>query len=398
MISLKSKEDCCGCHACVQVCPHKCIAMTADEEGFVYPGVEASRCVDCGLCEMVCPVINQAQPRQPLECYAAYNRDKEIRLNSSSGGFFSLLAENVIKDGGVVFGAKFNENWDVVHDYTETKEGVSQFRGSKYVQSFMGDCYIKVKRFLEVGRRVLFSGTPCQIAGLRLFLRKDYTNLLTVDIICHGVPSSIVWAKYKQTIETQLGEIGYITFRGKFNGWKNYCFCALNKNVGESYLSSGMLPEKGGVYYSPYKTDDYSKAFLLNYSLRPSCYACPAKQGKSHSDITIADFWGIQHLHPDVDDDCGCNLVLINTSNGCNAVANCDCAKISTSMVEALSYNPSYATSSSKPRYRQMFFRLLANHDIKTINEIIERRQRPSIFRRIASKGKQCIVRLIGSK
>ncbi len=196
MIEIKEKYNCCGCSACVQICPKQCISLSADNEGFLYPQVDTAVCINCGLCEKVCPVINQNEPRMPLEVYAAKNTDEEIRLKSSSGGIFTLLAEHIISEGGVVFGARFNENWEVVHDYTETVEGLESFRGSKYVQSIIGENFKKAKFFLDEGRNVLFSGTPCQVAGLKKFLRKEYENLLTVEVVCHGVPSPMVWHDY----------------------------------------------------------------------------------------------------------------------------------------------------------------------------------------------------------
>ena len=196
MIAIKEKHNCCGCSACVQVCPKQCIRMYADNEGFLYPQVNSTICIDCGLCEKVCPVINQNKPNVPLSVYAAKNINEEVRIKSSSGGIFTLLAEQIISEGGVVFGARFNENWEVVHDYTETIDGLESFRGSKYVQSSISDNFKVAKQFLKEGRKVLFSGTPCQIAGLKKFLQKEYENLLTMEVVCHGVPSPMVWRDY----------------------------------------------------------------------------------------------------------------------------------------------------------------------------------------------------------
>lgn len=198
MINIQDKKDCCGCSACASVCPKHCITMSEDSEGFIYPCVDESVCVDCHLCERVCPIINYGNDREPLAVYAAKNPDESIRMQSSSGGVFTLLAERVIDEGGVVFGATFNDRWEVVHDYVETKEELAKFRGSKYVQSKIGDSYQKAKAFLKNNRKVLFSGTPCQIAGLKKYLRKDYDNLLAVDFICHGVPSPGVFRTYLQ--------------------------------------------------------------------------------------------------------------------------------------------------------------------------------------------------------
>ena len=200
MINIIDKKNCCGCNACVQHCPKSCVTMQEDEEGFLYPIVDQEACIDCGLCEKVCPVLNQGEERKPLQVYAANNPNEEIRMQSSSGGVFTLLAETIIQEGGVVFGARFNDDWEVIHDYTETKEELAAFRGSKYVQSRIGDSYCQAEQFLKKGRKVLFTGTPCQIAGLNLFLRKEYGNLLTVDFICHGVPSPGVWKSYLEEL------------------------------------------------------------------------------------------------------------------------------------------------------------------------------------------------------
>jgi coenzyme F420-reducing hydrogenase beta subunit len=178
--------------------------MQEDMEGFLYPGVNEECCCDCGLCNKVCPIINPLGTRKPLYVYAAKSRDEEIRRQSSSGGIFTLLAERILDENGVVFGARFDGNWEVMHDYVETKEGLGFFRGSKYVQSRIGESYLQAQEFLEKGRKVLFSGTPCQISGLKLFLGKEYDNLLTIDFVCHGVPSPKVWRMYlSQLVDNQ---------------------------------------------------------------------------------------------------------------------------------------------------------------------------------------------------
>lgn len=323
MIKIDSKEKCCGCWACVQRCPKHCITMVEDDEGFLYPKVDSSLCIDCSLCEKVCPVINQGEPRIPDVVYAAKNLNEEIRMASSSGGIFTLLAEEVIAKGGVVFGARFNEEWDVVHDYTETIEGLSAFRGSKYVQSRVGKCYSQVEEFLKKGRKVLFSGTPCQIAGLKRFLRKEYDNLLTVDFICHGVPSPGIWREYlKEETTRQCGgkntvlshpvlngrdaRIESISFRNKSLGWKKFSF-ALTFSVSDGH------GEKNSVLLSePLNKNIFLRGFLADLYLRPSCYACPSKSFKSGSDITIGDFWGVQHVMPEIDDDKGVSVVMVN--------------------------------------------------------------------------------------
>ena len=366
MIQILDKSQCCGCTACVSICPKQCITMREDEEGFLYPVVDSSHCIDCNLCKKVCPELYPKEMREPLHVYAAKHKNEQVRLASSSGGIFTLLAEKIIDEGGVVFGVRFNNNWDVVHDYTETMEGLAVFRGSKYVQSYMGDCYLKAKSFLEQGRKVMFTGTPCQIAGLKNFLRKDYDNLLTVDVVCHGVPSPKVWQVYLDEIARKGGknsvlshpivektEINHIDFRSKSIGWKKYSFAlTLSKATADG--------EKNTVLLSSIFTENpYMNAFLSNLSLRPSCYDCPAKSGKSGSDITIADFWGIEDVLPEFDDDKGISLVLSYSEKGGRWLAGLDCECIEVDYRSAQRMNPLISTSVSKPINRAFFFRQL---------------------------------------
>ena len=196
MIHIADKHNCCGCSACASVCPRGCISMRADSEGFLYPEADAQACIDCGLCEKVCNELHPFTRSEPLKVLAAVNRDEAVRMKSSSGGLFHLLARRTIEEGGVVFGARFDSDWQVLIDYADTMEGVKAFMGSKYVQARIADSYKDARRFLSEGRKVLFSGTPCQIAGLHQFLRREYANLLTVDIVCHGTPSPKVWGLY----------------------------------------------------------------------------------------------------------------------------------------------------------------------------------------------------------
>lgn len=363
MIQIADKSNCCGCMACVSVCPKQCIKMTEDEEGFLYPEIDTSLCINCNLCEKVCLELCQKEERTPLSVYAAKNKNERVRLASSSGGVFTLLAEKVIDEGGVVFGARFDSNWDVIHDYTETKEGLTAFRGSKYVQSYIGKCYQEVKSFLQQGRKVMFIGTPCQIAGLKNYLRKDYDNLLTVDVVCHGVPSPKVWRMYLDEIARKGGkntvlphpidkktEINAIDFRSKSTGWKKYSFAlTLSEAIADG--------EKNSVLLSFIFTENpYMNAFLSNLSLRPSCYACPAKSGKSGSDITIADFWGIEDVLPEFDDDKGVSVVLISSKNGIYWFNRILCNYVMVSYESAIRANPSIFSSVKKAKNRNFFF------------------------------------------
>ena len=317
MIQITRKEDCVGCNGCRQICPKQCILMNEDEQGFLYPEVNQSECINCGLCEKVCPVINKKNTRFPDATYAAKNNDEEIQKMSSSGGIFFALAKRIIDDGGVVFGACFDRNWEVVHSYTETIEGLKKFQRSKYVQSRIGNSYRDVLKFLQQGRKVLFSGTPCQIAGLNLFLRKDYGELLLkVDFACHGVPSPGVWRIYLDYIRTKVQNIELktdsiinnessvitdINFRDKRLGWEKYGFSvhvmASNNRDGISRYKDKSVQGKE-LLFEPYKDNLYMQGFLKDLYIRPSCYSCPVKCGKSYSDITMGDFWGIGRMYP----------------------------------------------------------------------------------------------------
>ena len=377
MIVLKSKYDCCGCESCAQRCVHNAISMVRDEEGFLYPKINKQICTECDLCEKVCPIINQSEPKTPIATFAAKNKNEATRLNSSSGGIFTLLATKTINNGGVVFGAKFDELWNVVHDYVETIEDLAKFRGSKYIQSQIGKCYKIAEIFLKNGREVLFSGTPCQIAGLKKFLIKDYSNLICVDIICHGVPSPMVWQKYKS--QFGLNKNSSFSFRDKTNSWKRYEIVALNEG-------KEVIRENVGQ-------NVYMKLFLSDLCLRPSCSNCPIKGGQSQSDITIADFWGIQNIHPEFDDDKGCNLVIVNSEKGLELFNSLDnCEKIETDFEKAISYNPSYFKSVAEPKYRKYFFDNFDRYGFAIYNKI-QRKQQPSLIRRIASRIKRTILK-----
>lgn len=359
MLEIKNKKDCTGCHACWAVCPRKCIQMKPDEEGFLYPEIQLDQCIDCGACEKVCPVLHPADTCYPLEVYAARNRDETVRMNSSSGGVFTALAEEIIRRGGVVFGASFNEDWQVVHSFTEQSEGLAAFRGAKYVQSMIGDAYLQVRRFLRQNRWVLFSGTPCQVAGLKHFLRRDYERLLTVDVVCHGVPSPLVWQTYLDSINPQKARITTLSMRDKREGWKRY---GMNIQTDNTILYRGKAA-----------SNLYSQGYLDNLYLRPSCYACPAKKGRSHSDITLGDFWGIERVHPSIDDNRGTGLVLVNSPAGMNFYQSLSVFQKMATYAQGLRGNPSLECSTPLPKAREEFWRRFPEEGMKCVSDIHKR-------------------------
>lgn len=322
MIEIKDKDKCCGCTSCMQACPKKCIEMEEDFEGFLYPKVNMEKCVDCRLCEKACPIINRNAKRKPIDNLAIRNNDEQIRAKSSSGGIFYLLAKQTIEDGGVVFGARFDDRWNVVIDYADTLQGVEAFMGSKYVQASVGDAYITAKKFLRQGLKVLFTGSPCQIAGLKRYLGSDYPNLLTMDFVCHGVPSPNVWRRYlierlqKMTGTTDVANISDIQFRNKSCGWKTFSF-----SIETKYDEKKRESE---VFWA----NPYMKAFVENVTLRPSCYKCKFREFRSGSDITIGDFWTIGNFDKSLDDEKGISLATVNTDK-------CECFLCGSGMTKA---------------------------------------------------------------
>lgn len=300
---MKDKKTCCGCTACMHICPVKCIEMREDEEGFLYPLVDKRKCISCHKCENVCPVENLRNDNTDTKTFVGYNKNEEIRSKSSSGGIFSLLAEWILSQDGVIFGAAFDENFEVCHVAAENEEGLSKLRGSKYVQSRLDDTYPLVKQYLEGNRKVLFTGTACQIAGLKKFLNKDYENLYTADVLCHGVPSPKIWKMYIENKKKEYNaSIEKIDFRSKKSGWKNYSF--------------DMEFSDNQRYTVQFGKDKYMQMFLGNIDLRPSCHDCRFKGIPRMSDMTVGDSWGVENYMPDMDDDRGTSIILVHSPKG----------------------------------------------------------------------------------
>lgn len=303
MIKIDHKKGCCGCTACASVCAHHCITMYEDAEGFKYPKVDEKACVDCGLCEKVCPMLHADSDKKILQVIAAKHKDEVVRKESSSGGVFSILAEAFVADGGVVVGCAMNENLQAVHIICETKEELIRLRSSKYVQSEMGDIFPQVRQLLRDGKKVLFSGTPCQVAGLRNFLIKQYDNLFCIDLLCHGVPSPKLFREYKELIERKNhSKVTYVNYRCKEKSWKRLHIMFKFEN-GKSQLKSATF-------------DPYMQLFLKNCSQRSSCFHCPFTSLHRQGDISLGDFWGIGLTDLAFDDDKGVSMILINSNKG----------------------------------------------------------------------------------
>lgn len=303
MINIINKSECTGCTACKSICPQKCIEMKQDEEGFLYPQVDKEKCINCGLCEKVCPVKNKKKNKKDQHAYVFQNKDDKIRKESTSGGAFTAIAEYVINRNGVVFGVQFDENFKVVHGKAENIEDLAKFRNSKYVQSEVGNAFTEVKNYLENGRMVCFSGTSCQIEGLKNFLRKDYENLILVDVVCRAVPSPLVWEKYLELKKKENADIKNIRFRDKFYGYKYSNLSIFDKN-------------DKVIYHRGVESDPYLRAFFSNICDRPACYECRFKKLERESDITIWDCFNVEKYDSKLDDDKGTTRILTNSEKG----------------------------------------------------------------------------------
>lgn len=306
MIQIKVSTYCSGCFACASICPKQCITMVADKEGFLYPDINQNECIHCNLCENICPMLSNHGINTKPNAYAAKNTDTEIRNQSTSGGVFSILSEYVLSRGGIVFGATYNDKFEVEHIGIESMDEISKLRGAKYAQSRIGEVYKNVKVNLERKRMVLFSGTPCQVSGLKSYLNNCYNQLICVDLICHGVISPSVWSEY---VKYRIEKDGYgqmprqVNLRCKASGWSRYSY-------------SVLFEYEKGNYCKLQSEDLMMNAFGANVCLRPSCSNCHFKGLERDSDFTLGDYWGIWNQISYFDDNKGVSLVFVNTKKG----------------------------------------------------------------------------------
>lgn len=319
IILFNDKKDCCECTACKSICPKDAIYMYLDEYGFEYPKIDREKCIECGLCKKVCAFQNIEETNTPIETYVAVAKDENILLKSASGGIFATIAQIYIESGGVVFGATFDDELNPVHVGISNINLLDKLQGSKYVQSNIANTYKEAKKFLNEGKQVLFSGTPCQIAGLKGYLMKDYDNLLTIDIICHGVPSLKFFKDYLQVMEQKIkGKIKKFNFRDKSIGW------GLNGSI--LYENNGILKKKK-IYGSE---SSYYHYFLNSSCYRENCYHCKYACENRPADITIGDYWGIEVAHPEllgkgkIEEEKGISVVIANTEKGKREIEKCD--------------------------------------------------------------------------
>jgi acetyltransferase-like isoleucine patch superfamily enzyme/coenzyme F420-reducing hydrogenase beta subunit len=309
MINIQNKVDCCGCNACGDICPKQAISYKTDNEGFWYPEVDMEKCVDCGLCEKVCPIINVKDLKKndlpESICYAAEHKNLEVVFDSTSGGLFSALADIMYKSGGYVGGAVFNEDFKSVRQYiSNNKQDLPRLRSSKYLQSSLDGFFSKVRDLLKAGEHVLVCGSPCQMAALRAFLRKDYENLIIADYICRGINSPKVWGKYIDSFEERYGhKVVYAKAKSKEYGWRN--------------LTQKVILDNGKNYFETREQSNFTKGYLrTGVYCRPSCYDCKFKGYPRISDITLADFWGIEKVNTSMEKNLGTSLVMINSKKG----------------------------------------------------------------------------------
>lgn len=370
MPELAKQDHCTGCTACAAVCPKDCISMEPDADGFLHPAVDESNCVGCGLCETVCPVLNRTAPAHTPAAFAVRSRDEASRLASTSGGVFPELARNVLAQGGAVFGAAYDERFRVIHICAEDEAWLTRLRGAKYAQSDLGDSFREVKRRLDAGQQVLFSGTPCQVLGLKHYLRRDYDNLLLADLVCHSVPSPLAWEKYLEFISGGKALVA-VNLRCKDTGWSRYGY----SNRFDFSDGTSRMDRSGESLYM--------KLFVGGYITRPSCANCPAKGYARVSDLTLGDFWGIWNIDPEMDDDKGTSVVLAHTEKGRAALARLDQRAVS--LEEASRENPAIVRAASPNPLREQAMALVRKGSFAEAAQLISAAspsQKPGLLRR----------------
>lgn len=357
----KIKTSCTGCHACSSICPVKAIKMEEDSEGFLYPKVDEEKCIKCGLCVKSCPVLSKYKSEnfETPKVLAAWSLDEKNKFTSSSGGCFYEFAKYIINLDGVVIGAGFDDKLNVIHKSVTTTNKLSDLKGSKYVQSSIGNSYLEVRDNLKKGKYVLFVGTPCQVSGLYSFLKKiNIDKLYTADVICHGVPSPKVYRKYLNELKEKFdSNIKSISFRDKTKGWKNF--------------SMKVCFENSKFYIEDLKKDKFIQGFLKNIYLRPSCYSCKFSNIPRVADITLGDFWEIEKRDKKLDDDTGTSELLINSEKG-KELLNKVKKNIYLKEVDldyGIKVNPCLIGSVKKNKIRKKFFRDLDKLNFNQLSE-----------------------------
>lgn len=362
-IDIKKSSECCGCRACANICPKNAITMVPNEEGFLYPVIDMEKCIDCGLCRKICPWINQVHRNGFFDtprCYAAKAKDKSIQKSSSSGGMFGVLANHILNSNGVVFGARMFENLEVHFDKAETADELVALKESKYVSSNTNHIFREIKEKLDSDKLVLFCGLPCQVSGLKNFLRKDYYNLITAEVICHGVPAQKAFEKYITYLEDKYkAKVKEYRFRSKeAASWGTYkALCTFLKDGKE-------FKKKINADFDP-----YYNSFLYSKNCRESCYECKFANQKRNADFTLGDFWGIEKLMPDMIDYDGVSVLVVNSEKA---------SHIFDTVKEALEFkevpydvvcknNGQLVFPAKRPEERDVWYKLLEQGGYKSI-------------------------------
>ena len=362
MINITNKVDCCGCQACGDICGKKAITFKTDEEGIWYPVVDKAKCVDCGLCEKVCPIINNTKcisNSMHPECYVLQAPEAYDRLQSASGAAYTLLARTVFKKGGYIAGHIWDKEFGVKGYISGTPEDLEILRGTKYLQSNVEGIYSTVRKLLNEGRYVLFSGTPCQNAAMRAFLRKDYDNLIMTDFVCMGIDSPLAFKKYIESLERKY-QSRIIYFKAK------------SKEVGWRYLTNKAIFENGSTYFGINGRDANLNATFLDILVRPSCYDCRFKGFPRVSDITIGDYWRKKHDYDPLDDNTGTSYVMLHNQKAIDLFQDVkisiDCREVDYNTI--VKGNPYANRSLPRPCFdRSEFYRRLSNEDFSHLVE-----------------------------
>lgn len=380
MKEIVEKNRCTGCSACASICPKGAIKLVEDNEGFKYPVIDQDKCINCGLCKRTCPVLNTKGNSSLNKCYVAYNKNDEVKKTSSSGGIFDVIAREVLNDNGIVIGAAFNESMKLNHIAIEKIEDLEKLKGSKYLQSDLDNIFTYIKSQIS-DRKILFVGTPCQVAGLHAYLKKDYDNLICIDLFCHGVPSPKLFNKYIKELESSNNsKVVKYNFRNKKTGWDTYSNTASFENDKQiSELQSN---------------NSYMRLFLSDIALRESCYNCNFKVGNKYSDITLGDFWGVQKYYPEMYNKNGVSAIIINTEKGkqifesiSNNLKYKECK-----LEEIEAGNPSLKSSGKYPKNRNKFFQ---DMDSLSIKKLKNKYANISLIKKIKGKIKRIIKKFI---
>lgn len=308
MNEITKKELCTGCSACMNICPKNAISMEKDKEGFYYPKINQDKCIDCGACKRVCPILNTRKNIVLNNCYAGYNKRNDSLINkSSSGAIFEIFADYILNQNGIVVGAAFDNKKQLKHIAITSHNEINKLKGSKYIQSDLTNIFKFIRDNIK-NKKILFVGTPCQVAGLKSYIKDDLNNLICIDLICHGVPSQNLFDKYILELEKKYKDVVIdYDFRNKITGWQNYSNTIIFKSKKISQLKS---------------KNSYMKLFLSDVGLRRSCYKCNFKFGNKYSDLTLGDYWGVKKYHPKIYNEKGVSIIIINSALGNNIFQN----------------------------------------------------------------------------